>query len=463
MRGYGETDMNENRFDTVHLTRSPERFEVLQHTDGYADILLEGEMCPCNGFDEDERGFSHEHIYAKVICESDGALAIPPVKVTVENKKFSTLIKGIPVGGPYMIDFVFLKRESCSEYSIRGDKVYHIFVGDLYLIAGQSNAAGMARGELSETAEIGISVLRNLEAWDIATSPMADDTRHNMFLPFAKKIRKETGIPIGLIPSAVGGAPLSRWLPSEDGDLYRRAMNAVGGRKLRGVLWYQGCADAGDGYSTEQYVRRFSDFVSTLRRDVGDELLPVFTFQLNRQRRRDRDEELNELYDGIREAQRLVPHRIDGVYVLPAIDALNMSDFIHNSRPSNAMLGERLARQVLEKLYGKGLGADAPEIASATLAEDGVVVAEFANVREFLSDLNSRTDEYPLVVCDTDGAVGISGVRISADKICLTLARPVKLPATLSGQCGFSPLNIIIDYATGIPVLCFKNFPITAK
>lgn len=457
---YGDDGMNENRFDTVRLTRAPECFEVVQRVGNFADIVLEGELGVCTriAYPED-RYLSHDALYAKVICESDGALAVAPAKLEVADNRFSVKIENIPIGGPYTVDFVCLSRERCVEYSLRGDKINHLFVGDVYLIAGQSNAAGMARGELSEMPEIGISVLRNLDRWDIASSPMVDDTRHNMFLAFAKKIRRETGMPIGLIPAAVGGAPLSTWLPSERGEFYTRAMEAMGGKKIRGVLWYQGCTDAGDGYSTEEYLRRFTEFVNTLRADLSEPDLPFFTFQLNRQRRRDVNERLDALYDGIREAQRLAPHRIEGVYVIPAIDALNMSDFIHNSRSSNAMLGERLARQVLEKLYGKGLGADAPEIRSAELVGN-TVVAEFSGVREYLSDLNSRTSEYPLRVCDADGAVGISEVRISADRVYLTLERPVKAPAMLSGQCGCSPSNIIIDYATGIPMLCFNDFPI---
>lgn len=452
--------MNEERFDTVRLLAAPENFEVLQRIDGVASAFISGELGVCERIAYPEnRYLSHDALYAKVICESDGALAVAPVKMSVADNRFTVRIDGIPVGGPYTVDFVCLSPERCVEYSLRGDKICHLFVGDVYLIAGQSNAAGMGRGMLTEEPEIGISVLRNLECWDVATSPMVDDTRHNMFLAFAKKIRRETGVPIGLIPAAVGGAPLSTWLPSERGEFYTRAMKAMGGKKIRGVLWYQGCTDAGDGYSTEDYLRRFAELVNTLRCDLSEPNLPFFTFQLNRQKRTDINPELGRLYDGIREAQRLAAHKIDGVYVLPAIDSLNMSDFIHNSRPSNVMLGERMARQALNKIYGCGMNADAPEISSARL-EGKTVTVEFSGVTEYLSDLNAKLSEYPLRVTDAEGEVEIVSVRISANKVCLTLSREPSSVVYLSGQCGTDPANIIIDYGTGLPMLCFRDFPI---
>ena len=452
--------MCNERFDTVRLVAAPQNFEVLQQKDGRADAVVSAELCTCeNAAFTDERYISHDALYAKVISESDGALVLPLIKLSVENNRFFVKIEGIPVGGPYTVDFIYLSPERCAEYSLRGDKIYHLFVGDVYLIAGQSNAAGMARGVLTEEPEIGVSVLRNLERWDIATSPMADDTRHSMFLSFAKKILRDTGIPIGLIPAAVGSASLSRWLPREGGDLYERAVRAIGKGKIRGVLWYQGCTDAGDGYSTEEYLRRFTEFVNTLRADLDEPDLPFFTFQLNRQRRTDINPSLDLRYDRIREAQRLAAHKIDGVYVLPAIDSLNMSDFIHNSRPSNVMLGERMARQALNKIYGRGMCADAPEILSARL-EGKTVIAEFSGVTEYLSDLNAKLTEYPLSVCDAEGEIEIVSVRISANKVCLTLSREPSSLVYLSGQCGTDPANIIIDYGTGLPMLCFRDFPI---
>ena len=455
--------MNENRKDYVRLSKAPSCFEVIQEVGGFAEIYVEGELCSWSSYDEDERRFSAEKVYARVIDEENGAEVCAPARVEAIGNYFSVRISGIPVGGPYTVDFTMLDRECPLEYSLGGEKIYHIFVGDVFLIAGQSNAAGMARGIAREVPELGISVMRSLREWDIATMPFGPDSRHNMFLSFAKKIKRSTCRPVGLIPAAVGGAPLSRWLVSERGDLYERALSAIGERKIKAVLWYQGCTDAGDGESTEGYLCRFGKLVEDLRRDLEDPLLPVFTFQLNRHVTREYDAEHDNDYDSVREAQRRAASEIPGVYVLPAIDSTIMSDFIHNSRVSNLMLGERLALQVLNKVYKIGENYDAPEIISATLTDERTVRVTLKNVREYLSDIGASYERYPIILKDKDGVVPLAVSCMTGSGVILKFARDITLPATVTGQHGSDPHAIIIDYGTGMPMLCFKDFPVSAE
>jgi hypothetical protein len=446
--------------NSIRLLDAPESFEVLSSVNGFGELSLLGELCASS--EDDGRAFSDECLLVKIINETDGSLALPMTPLSVSGNSFSERIDKIPVGGPYTVDFVMLDREGCVEYSLYGDKVYHLFVGDIYLIAGQSNAAGMGRGAVYDPPELGVSVMRNLEKWDIASTPFSSELRHNMFLSFAKTLRGATGIPIGLIPCAACDSPLSRWLTSEDGDLYDRAILAVGDRRIKGVLWYQGCRDAGDGVSCEDYLRRFSELVLDLRRDLRDENLPVFTFQLNRQRRNDDLPSLGTQYDGIREAQRRIASEVPYVSVLPAIDALNMSDFIHNSATSNIMLGNRLARRVLRDLYGVGYGAYAPEISSAELSGNTLTLT-FDNVSEYLSDLNARLSEYPITVRDKEGIIPLSSARLHGNIIDLSLAREAVGAVSVSGQSGIDPRTLIIDYGTGIPMLCFTDFSVSDK
>ncbi len=445
--------MTEKLINRVKLTNSPENFEVLAQIEGFADTIIEGEISQLSLS-------MGEAVYIRVISESDGVPALPPVEVCLDDDgRFSLNLRGIPTGGPYTVDFVALNRAACTKSVLPGDRICHLFVGDIYLIAGQSNAAGRARGFVFDEPELGVSVYRNLESWDIASMPFADELDSNMFLRFAKEIRRRTGTPIGLIPAAACDSPLSRWLLSEDGDLYRRAMCAVGGRRIKAVLWYQGCRDAGDGVGMEEYLSRFENMVNDMRRELGSPDLPVFTFQLNRQRRKETSDSLHRSYDGIREAQRRAA-MIPNVSVLPAIDALNMSDFIHNSQSSNFMLGERLALCVLKKVYGIGLGADAPEIKSARLVSSDTVRLEFSNVTEYLSYLNATLSAYPIVLEDALGAVPLHSVSLSDMTVEIRGQRGIVLPAFVSGQTGTDPETYIIDYGTGIPALCFSQYPV---
>lgn len=447
-------------YSKIKLTEAPQSFEILQEADGKAGFHICGELVGEENATADSRPFSVDKLFAVVIDECDGSFVTPFIPLRITERSFEADVNEVPVGGPYLLEFYMLESESRTEYPLHGDRIYHFCVGDVFLAAGQSNSAGTGKGVLTEEPELGVHILRNLERWDIATMPFAEDSRHNPFMSFAKRFRKATGRPVGIIPAGVGGSPLSTWLPEEDGKFYRVAMDAVGKRKIKGVLWYQGCADAGLGVSREDYVRRFESFVNHVRADVGDSALPFFTFQINRQQMLTVSESLDRKYDELREAQRQAAKVIDGVYVLPAIDALHMSDFIHNSRISNAMLGERLARQAAHELYGIGERCAAPEIMRATLVDERQAVLEFSSVTEYLYDFNSPISEYPIYLEDELGEVALTDAKIEGNKVILSLSRDTTGQVYASGQRGTDPRHIINDYGTGIPMLCFCRFPL---
>ncbi len=406
--------------------------------------------------------FSYEHLYLFVNHEESGASACAPVHLTLENCAFSCEIS-LPVGGPYTMGICSYDREMGCFERVHGACRRHFFVGDVYVIAGQSNAAGKAVGVLHEGVELGVMLLRDLRTWDIASAPFSDydDSRHNMFLHFARILKKETGRPIGLIPAAMGGVPLSRFVAEENGDLYRKMLSALKQHDVspKAVLWYQGCADVGSVESAEQYLERFAKFVKNVRNDLQNDALPVYTFQLNRQILLEKDEKRDLGFDLIREAQRRAAKSIPGVYVFSAIDGLSMSDFIHASRLSYTAYAERLALSVLAKEYGKGLGVSVPEIRSATL-DGNELTLTFDGVSSYLYDFHCGTPRLPVTVTDAEGQIALLSHTVKKNEIKLLLSRPAGSEAFVSLQSGSDPRNYIADYLTGIPALCFYRYPI---
>ena len=72
----------------------------------------------------------------------------------------------IPAGGLYRLETrcrssVQLDRE----WSLRGDMRHFWGVGDLWVIAGQSNSAGYGRGAVYDPPELGLHLLRNSGHW----------------------------------------------------------------------------------------------------------------------------------------------------------------------------------------------------------------------------------------------------------------------------------------------------------
>jgi hypothetical protein len=282
-----------------------------------------------------------------------------------------------------------------------------------------------------------------------------------MFLHFAKIIKKETGRPVGLVPAAMGGAPLARFLEDERGDLYKKMMAALKKHKIapKAVLWYQGCSDAGGGRETDEYLERFGKFVQNLRRDLQNEDLPFYTFQLNRQITLQENVSLGHRYDLIREAQRRAGEALRGVTVFPTIDGLSMSDFIHASRISLVTYAERLAATVLKDIYGKGLGVSVPNIVSAKLVGEEIELC-FSGVSSYLYDFRCGTGKLPISLKDDVGELVISSHCIEKNKIHLSIARAPVGEVLVSGQTGTDPRYIIADYLTGIPMLCFSDYKV---
>ena len=115
---------------------------------------------------------------------------------------------------------------------------------------------------------------------------------------------------MGLIPCALGGSAISEWDPDLKGQggaslygaLLRRFQAA--GKSIRGILWYQGEADARPPEAVPLYPARLERLVQALRRDLGDPELPFYFVQLGRM--------LNWTYYGSR--GRTAPPRIEAQF-----------------------------------------------------------------------------------------------------------------------------------------------------
>ena len=87
---------------------------------------------------------------------------------------------------------------------------------------------------------------------------------------------------IGLVPCAVGGTPLSRWMPGA--DLYDNAVSimrlALSKGNLRGILWHQGEGDSNKSDDANSYGDSFQKMISCLRTDLSAEDVLVIAGEL---------------------------------------------------------------------------------------------------------------------------------------------------------------------------------------
>jgi hypothetical protein len=163
---------------------------------------------------------------------------------------------------------------------------------DLFLLAGQSNMKGRATIPMAPEENKKILFFHSKkERWYVARDPLhaqgvpdlidgADNSGTGPAMTFARCLaEKDPQRKVGLIPTAVGGAPIDGYGPL--GALYTRSLlltrNAVERAgietKLRAILWLQGESDA-----TEErygsYEANLLDFVDRCRADLRNPELP---------------------------------------------------------------------------------------------------------------------------------------------------------------------------------------------
>ena len=436
----------------VRINEGPSDWQIYQRTaQGTADIQLAGTWHVFDWLPPE----TVCTVQARVVSEDTGAVPNEELDwqdATVDGNQFSVTLKGVPAGGLYRIETRIQRKYSQDVRGLRGDCVHHVGVGDIYVIAGQSNASGTGKGAVTDPLSLGVHLFGNDESWKLATHPLEDSKNtlhpvtmtgiahgHSPWLTFGRRVYTATGIPIGLVPTALGGSPISRWIDEDgrQGDLLsnlRDMVDKVGG-EVAGVLWYQGESDASPD-AVGLYRRRFEQFVGVVRDYVHDAQLPVFTAQLNRFLDRSADDEC---WSEMREIQRRAALTMDNVFLIPTID-VPMSDAIHNSASGNVMIGERFANAALRHVYGMPTMSEFPNIETIACVDDERTQVElsFRNVSGEWMGLSAEMADFR--VEDDRGEAHIEDVSAGPNgALVLHLSRSVSRDAIVSGLFGANP------------------------
>ncbi|MBO5722235.1 MAG: sialate O-acetylesterase, partial [Lentisphaeria bacterium] len=295
---------------------------------------------------------------------------------TAEKGKLSAVLKGIPAGGPYTIE---LQIAGSKEKAVFKD----ILVGDLWLLAGQSNMADSAFRPSPTPIEPMVHGFYMDNTWNIAQDPLHDTTRAaapvhggNPANPprkergagpgraFGNVMFQFTGVPQGLIACAHGGTSLEQWAPSKKhlkgnslyGALYER-LQYLGGR-VAGVLWYQGCNSTNTSGKAAAFARDTRKVFNALRKDCNDPELPIVFAQLASYISAPDCQRPSENWLKVRNDQYVMAQKLANTACVPTID-LPLADTIHISADAADTLGKRMAEAML---YLKGLAGAAPQI-----------------------------------------------------------------------------------------------------
>lgn len=313
-------------------------------------------------------------------------------------------LTGIPAGGPYNITL-----------SDNNDSVsLEIYVGDIWLLGGQSNMDGIARIRFDdlEYAKNPTSAVRGLyidgtwapAKYDIHNKLIATETPYiksvenwlkgiadggkrtydappypirccvGPGVSFAREMYRLTGVPQGIISAAVGGAQISMWLPENGENYYTAAVNRIrlAGGRIKGMFWAQGEGEP----NFKEYPEKFEKIRRAICAEFNLPSLPSVIMQSFVCTMEDDTEESSFRWSRFREMQRTM--QCDDIATLATNDC-SLEDGIHLDSPSQEKIGIRGARAMLQ--LTDGIGFAQPQLDKIIVEEDDIQSDTFSLLR----------------------------------------------------------------------------------
>lgn len=210
----------------------------------------------------------------------------------------------------------------------------------IYLLMGQSNMTGDTSLGIPATSasDSRIHMYKN-GTWQIAIEPVNQQSYagYGPSMAFAfEMIRFNPSTEIGLVNCAVGGSPISSWLPGQEHleTCLAQLAEAKKAGEFAGVIFMQGEADA--VLHTETWPSDFNSMIAYLRAKTGSSV-PVAYGQIGAIRNAD------PIYNDFRSQQASVAS--SSIHMVVTYD-LPIMDAYHFTKEAYDELGKRFARAI---------------------------------------------------------------------------------------------------------------------
>lgn len=385
--------------------------------------------------------------------------------------KFEGLLPMLPPGGPYAFHLELVNAAGAPVAEL---KVKNVLVGDVWILAGQSNMEGVGHASHAAKPHQMLRCFHMNDQWAVAKDPLhrmweCVDDAHVIIsggnrparrihctgpgMAFAHEMFRRTGVPQGLIACAHGGTSMAQWDPAKKFEggksLYGATVRRLkkNGGKVRGVLWYQGESDTGPE-AARVYTQNMVRLVKAFRRDTGNPTLPFAMVQIGRLV--GCPDSSSKGWNLVREEQRKLPSKIKNLAVVASLD-LPLDDLIHIGGEAQQVLGKRLALE-MARLTGErknvpaALEFDAWRMDSVDHSGGTKLLVSFRGVA---GALESAGRPVGFSVRDRDGVNKVYDIRLKKNAVSLFTTLTVDSLATHSLYYGYGtdPVCNIFDAA----------------
>ena len=201
-----------------------------------------------------------------------------------------------PAGGWWRLEV----RVSHSGKVLATSGVEHVGVGEVFVVAGQSNSAN--HGEEKQVPQTGRVATFDGTNWQLAIDPQpgAGGKGGSFMPPLGDALARKFNVPIGFVACGIGATSVREWLPKgatfpnpptltgrveqlADGqwaskgaafEMFVARMKALGPQGFRAVLWHQGESDANQKDPTRTlpgklYREHLEQLIRESRRAIG--------------------------------------------------------------------------------------------------------------------------------------------------------------------------------------------------
>jgi serine/threonine protein kinase len=182
-----------------------------------------------------------------------------------------------PAGGWYKLEVRALHDKKV----VAETAVDHVGIGEVFVIAGQSNATNC--GEEPLRPQSGLVASFSGTNWQPADDPQPgvhDKTGGGSCWPaFGDALVEKYHVPVGIASTGHSGSSVSAWQPG--GEYFNWMMARVrqlGTQGFRAVLWHQGESDVGLG--GDEYARLLTNVIEASKKEAGWEF-PWFVAQVS--------------------------------------------------------------------------------------------------------------------------------------------------------------------------------------
>ena len=210
----------------------------------------------------------------------------------------------VPAGGWYRCE----ARATRGTAVLAETAVEHVGVGEVFIVAGQSNSANFGEERLRPLTGL-VSTLDGA-GWRPADDPQpeAEGGGGSFVPPLGDALVERFGVPVGFVACGIGGTSVREWLPAGvafpapptvesrvrqrpdgrwecDGGAYAmlvRRMKSAGPEGFRAVLWHQGESDANQGPTRTLPGDLYREYLATVIRSTRQDIerdVPWFVAQ----------------------------------------------------------------------------------------------------------------------------------------------------------------------------------------